>query len=163
MNEQDRTNEPVDGLVRRFLESEEAQVDTDALMTGLLRRRARRRVVRLSVRLCAAAAALLIVVGVLSHHGKPPQQPPAAPQSVAALPAALLAAVRLEVEAALRGAASSGAAVVSAGRVPLTEVAQANRLLPNLVGQAGSAVDRFLESTNPRSDQTQEEDPQWRL
>lgn len=163
MNDHDRTGDPIDGLVRQFLESEGTRVDTDALMAGLRRRRARRRVVRLSVRLCAAAALLLVVVGILSHAGRPEQQPPAAPRSVAALPADLLAAVRLEVEAALRGAASSGAAVVSAGRAPLTEMAQANRLLPDLVGQAGSAMDRFLESTNPRSDQPQKEDPQWRL
>ncbi len=153
MNEHDRMDDPVDGLVRSYLDSEQATVDTDALMDGIRRRRARRRVVRLSFRLCAAAATLLVVVGVLSHPGGP-LKPPASsqPPSIAALPADLLAAVRQELEAALRGAASSGAAAVSAGKAPLVEVAQAGRLLPDAVDRTDGAVDRFLESTSPRSD-----------
>ncbi len=153
MNEHDRTDDPIDGLVRSYLESEQATVDTDALMDGLRRRRAHRRVVRLSVRLCAAAAVLLIVIAVLTHR-REPEKPPAAvqPQSIAALPADLLSAMRQELEAALRGAASSGAAAVSAGKAPLVEVAQAGRLLPDAVDRTDSAVDRFLESTSSRSD-----------
>jgi hypothetical protein len=170
MNEQDRPDDAIDRLVRRFLESEEARVDADALMEGLERRRSRRRLVRLSLRLCAAAAAVLIAVALLVHRNAPTAPRPAPRQMAAYQPGwqetlqeELVSALRKEVEAALRGARSSGVAAVNAGAAPLMEVAQANRRLPGLIDEAGSAVDRFLQSTNPRPDQTQKEDPQWKL
>jgi hypothetical protein len=164
-------NDPIDGLLRQFLQSEEGQVDAGALAEGVRRRRLRRRVVRLGAALSAAAALVLIVAGVLLHGGTPPASPPARSAAMmVALPgldnaaqAELVAAVRSEVEAALRGARSSGQAVLSAGAVPLVEVAQANRYLPDVVDRVGGAVESFLESTQPGPNQTQKEDPQWQL
>ena len=72
MNEQDSFDDPIDRLVRQYLQAEERRVDTDALLEGawnsaveglmeeLSRRRARRRIVRLAPRILAAAAVLLV-------------------------------------------------------------------------------------------------------
>lgn len=172
MNEQDRfddADDAVDRLVARSLESEQAQVDLGALMAGLGRRRARRRIVRLSVRLCAAAAVVLIAVGLLVNHRTVPvprtaERPASGDgQAALALQADLVASLRGEVEAALRGARSSGAAAVSAGTAPLMEVAAVNQGLPDLIDKADSALDRLFGTPNPHSDQDREENPQWKL
>lgn len=167
MNEED----PIDGLVGQFLRSGEGQVDTDALVDGIRRRRFRRRVVRLGAALSAAAALVLLVAGVLLQRGAPAAQQQAhRAAQVAALPgldgaaqAELVAAVRSEVEAALRGAQSSGQAALNAGAAPLVEVAQANRYVPDVVDRVGGAVAGFLESAQPGPNQTRKETPQWQL
>jgi len=166
MNEQDRQDkldDAVDRLVARCLESDGAQVDLGALMAGLARRRARRRIVQLSMRLCAAAAVVLIGVGVLINHRSVQRPASGDGQAALAVQADLVAALRGEVEAALRGARSSGAVAVSAGAAPLTEVAAAGQGLPDLIDKADSALDRLFGTTNPHSDQDQEENPQWKL
>jgi len=182
MNEQDRFDDPIDGLVRQFLESEERRVDTDALLKGarsstveglmdeLSQRRARRRIVRLAPHILAAAAVLLAAVALLLGVLRGPEGAPTrraarlAPGPTglqAAIQPELVSALRREVEAALRGARSSGEAAVSAGAAPLMELDQANRRLPRFIDEAESAVDRFLGMAGLRPENSQKENTQW--
>ena len=174
MTGQDRSDEAVDRLVRQYLASEEGQVHADALIASLERRSARRQVVRLYVRVSAAAATVLIALGLLvTQMAAPPalrvRPVPADGQAALAQQAELVAALRGEVEAAVRDARSSGAAAVSAGAAALTEVASASaevsQALPELIDRADSALDRFLKKMDPHSgsDKDKEENSQWKL
>lgn len=181
MNEQDRFDDPIDRLVRQYLQAEERRVDTDALLEGawnsaveglmgeLSRRRARRRTVRLAPLILAAAAVLLVAVALLvGVLQKPDGGPIPQPGRLALLPtdwqaamqAELVVALRREVEAALQGARSSGEAAVSAGAAPLMELAEANRRLPELINEAGHAVGRFLGIAGLRPENSQKENAQ---
>jgi hypothetical protein len=172
MNEQERYDDSIDRLVGQYLQSEEQEVDVEAILEGLGERRARRRIVRLAPRILAAAAVLLVVIALLAGVLRKPDVAPAPqPRGLTSLPmdlqealqAELVTALRREVEAALRGARSSGEAVVSAGAAPLIKLAEANRRLPVLIDEAGAAVDRFLGMESPSADETQEENTQWEL
>ncbi|MFO7956930.1 MAG: hypothetical protein R6X33_07495 [Candidatus Brocadiia bacterium] len=147
MRDDTRKSDPMDGLVRRYLRSEEERVDGEAFLRRLKERREREeKVVRFPVRALLAAAALLLVaagglIALLRSPGTPP--PPGANGDLLALERCG-EAVRTELRAAFEGARGVGAAALSAGREPLEELARARVPLPRWPRSAESALRRFV-------------------
>jgi len=144
-------SDPIDRLVRQFLESQEALVDAKAFLARLNKRRRRMRLLRRLVwPALASAAALLIAAGVFLALARRTDR--VVPPDVR-LPTAAAreweTPLREQIQAALRGARDVGEAALSAGETPLLQLAQSE--LPALPDQMEVLLHDMLSSASELS------------
>ena len=146
MNEKTRNTDPLDGLVRRYLRSEQERVDVEAFLRRLKARRGVRRwITPLPTTLAAAAVLLLGATAALVLWRAAPTSAPAEEASAEApLLEDYSEAARAELRAALEGARGVGWATVSAGRVPLEELSRTRPRMADLTASAEAALRRLM-------------------